>query len=186
VAEPPDTPEPPNSGPVVDLYEHHRAEIGRFFAQARLHGQSIEDLVQEVYVRMLMYPPPHDLKEPTSYLYKVAWNVLHDARQRAARQSKIVHCEPGALEHFAVGQADSLSAEDCASESELPEEFMRALSEVPAVQQAAILLQRRDGLSYQQIAVRLRVSPNTVKKYLVRAMKHIKRRVNEARGPKAR
>jgi RNA polymerase sigma-70 factor (ECF subfamily) len=42
---------------------------------------------------------------------------------------------------------------------------------------AAVILQYRDGLSYQEIADRLEVSSHMVKKYLAQALGHCRRRM---------
>jgi DNA-directed RNA polymerase specialized sigma24 family protein len=52
------------------------------------------------------------------------------------------------------------------------EEFERVLNELPVNCRAALLRQRRDGWSYQQIAQELDVSVNTVKDYIVKALQH--------------
>ena len=51
------------------------------------------------------------------------------------------------------------------------------LEELSAKSCAAVILQYRHGLSYQQIAERLEVSPRMVKKYLTQALSHCRRRM---------
>jgi RNA polymerase sigma factor (sigma-70 family) len=46
---------------------------------------------------------------------------------------------------------------------------------------AAVILQYRHELSYQEIADRLEVSPSMVKKYLTQALSHCRRRMARLR-----
>ena len=48
----------------------------------------------------------------------------------------------------------------------------RVLSELPSNCQVALVRQRRDGWSYQEIASELQVSVNSVKHYIVLALEH--------------
>ncbi len=50
-----------------------------------------------------------------------------------------------------------------------------ALEGLPAMQRAALLLFKRDGKSYREIAQELNLSPHTVKKYLFLAAAHCRR-----------
>ena len=48
------------------------------------------------------------------------------------------------------------------------------LNELPALQQAVLLLMKRDGFSHDEVARELGISPFTVRKYISLAYAHIR------------
>jgi RNA polymerase sigma factor (sigma-70 family) len=127
--------------------------------------------VQEVYERLLRYRRDEPVDDPLAYLFKTAWNVLKSDNQRSRReQNRLVMCDSVELESLA-SQFRRLWVDDSA-EALTAAEMERALSRLPRACRIALIRQRRDGYSYQQIADELHVSVNTVKDYIVRALNH--------------
>lgn len=56
--------------------------------------------------------------------------------------------------------------------AEAIEQLDRSLAQLPSKARLALLLNRLEGLTHAQIAVRLDVSESTVGKYIVQAMRH--------------
>src|SRR6185437_9392638 len=57
---------------------------------------------------------------------------------------------------------------------QLTERIDLALANLPSPWRVALLRSRRDGWTYRQIADELHVSPHTVKKYIVKALAHLR------------
>ena len=166
---PPDA-EGPRS--VEETYLRYRAELVGFFARRTRERANVEDLVQQVYERLLKYRPRTPVTDPRGYLFQTARHVLITANQ-ALRQDheRYLACDANDLALRAEA-VPSLWVEEEGGAELAFEEFERVLSELPEKCQAALLRQRRDGWSYQQIASELQVSVNTVKDYIVRALEH--------------
>lgn len=156
---------------VGEAYELYRSELKRFVARQSRAAQNVEDLVQEIYVQLLRFPPRETLREPQAYLYRIAWHVVNRANQRA-RQEPVTY-DPSVLERLS-GQAGSLWSDEAGHELVAEQELSQALGQLPPGCQAAIVLFKRDGLSYKQIAVEMGISIHTVKKYIARAIAHFK------------
>jgi RNA polymerase sigma factor (sigma-70 family) len=60
------------------------------------------------------------------------------------------------------------------------EELQRALEELSPKARATFMLHRRDGLSFDEIAARLETSRPMVKKYLMKALLHLRLRLHQA------
>jgi len=154
-------------------HAQYSGELKSFLARRSRSTQSSDDLMQEIYVELLRYSPAGIVREPQAYLYKIAWHVVN--RYNAQVRRDAVPHEPDDLDRIANRAANGQVA---AVESELAAEqrVLRALDALPPLYGAALILSRRDGLSYSQIARELDISVHTVRKYLTRAVAHLKTR----------
>ncbi len=158
-------------GAIEQTYRLYRTELRGFFAHHTHRPEAIDDLVQEVYERLLRYRNGNEVTDPLGYMFKTAWNVLKSSNQRLRReQTRQLSCDAGQLELLA-SQLGRLWVDD-ADAALAQEELERALNRLPRACKIALIRQRRDGYSYQQIAEELQVSVNTVKDYIVRALDH--------------
>ena len=117
------------------------------------------DLVQEVYLRMLRVSDPEAIRNPEAYLFTVAGNL---PRENAVADRR--HAQEAAVD---AGQRVARLCE--------------LLEELPLRCSTAVILQYRDGLSHQDIAAQLEVSPRMVKRYLAHALSHCRRRMARLR-----
>lgn len=167
-------PTPDNRMPVeaiAEAYDRYRTELRQFMSRRARLGRDVDDLVQEVYVQLLRFPPAEVLREPQSYLYRIAWHVVNRANQRAQQEASPY--DPAALERLTVGMS-RFRAGDASERLIADQQLAGALAQLPRTCQAAILLFKRDGLSYKEIAAELGISIHTVKKHIARAILHFK------------
>jgi RNA polymerase sigma factor (sigma-70 family) len=164
----------PDSLIIEETYGQYRAELRAFFARRARQPDDVEDLVQLVYERLLRYRPRAQVENPLKYLFRIAWNVLMAESERARRDQGVLTCDTAELESHAQGLR-SLWVQDNSGEALAQDEFERVLRQLPRACQAALLLQRRDGRSYEEIAAELDVSVNTVKDYIVKALEHFRK-----------
>lgn len=154
---------------VEEAYSRHKGELRRFFRRMSRRTELSDDLVQEVYLELLRYPPRDTLREPQAFLYKIAWNVVN--RSNALEQRHV----PANAE--AIERVEALAAEctgDAMSELDAEQRILRVLGQLPPLYGAALVLWKRDGLAYSEIGKQLGISAHTVRKYLTRAMAHVK------------
>ena len=119
----------------------------------------VDDLAQEVYLRLLRVPEPELVKNPQGYLYRVALNVAEEWRQRAA-QSR---------EHSSDPLTELEGGEDPARDvwnNQRDSFVQQSLAGLPQASQTALILHVRDGLTYDEIATHMRVTRRAVKRYM--------------------
>jgi RNA polymerase sigma factor (sigma-70 family) len=160
--------------------KNHGRELRRFLA-ARLRNAAADtpDLMQEVYLRLLRVPDHEAIRNPQAYLFTVASHVLH---QHTLRQSMT---SPSAARSEPSPEFQSIANSDPVAEAELDEVFVeleRSLQRLSPKVYAALILSRCDGMTLKEIADRLGVSRQMVKKYLATALIHIRQRLNEMSG----
>ena len=147
----------------------YHADLHRFLRRRVWHAQELEDVVQEVYLRLLRVKHSELVHNPLAYLYGVASHVVREFNL-GKHHTRMV---------FDSDEVDAmLDHPEPASWTESGGQFERqvseALAQLPANRLAVLLLERRDGLSQAEIAQKLGLSVHTVKKYSVEALAHIR------------
>lgn len=113
------------------------------------------------------------IRSPEAYLLTVASHVLH---QHNLKQSAT---PPSVDISELLSDLELTSSDDPAYETDLAqriEHLERTLGELPPRMSAALILHRFDGLSIEEIGHQLRVARPTAKKYLARALMHVRDR----------
>lgn len=151
---------------VAGLVASHGTQLRRFLASRVRNSADVPDLIQEVYLRMLRIPDHDAVRSPEAYLFTVAQHVAH---QHAIRRSNLA--PPAELHDMLVTLADLPTdpVSELTAEQSL-RDLDRALQHLSPRERATFLYHRRDGHTLQQIADRLGVSRQMVKKYLAKAV----------------
>jgi RNA polymerase sigma factor (sigma-70 family) len=153
--------------------EHGSALQAFFYRRVRRHPDAAE-LAQEVYLRMLRVPEIEAIRNPESYLYTVASNLVKEHARHSAKDDGALDIDDPLLQE----QLAELSPFAGHLDTERRIARLReVLPQLPPKCQAAVVLQYWHGLSYEDIAQRLGISSNMVKKYLTQALVHCRRRM---------
>ncbi len=117
----------------------------------------LDDVAQEVFLRLLRYESAEVVQHPQAYIFKMAANVCAEWAIRS--RHRLAH-EPGWL--------NSLVAEDSAEETldnqQVQNEIKRALGTLSARERAILKLHFEEGLSKAEIAVRLGLTARIVQR----------------------
>jgi RNA polymerase sigma factor (sigma-70 family) len=166
-----------------EMYAEYRAELRRFFARQSRNVHNAEDLLQEMYLTLLRFPPKETLRQPLDYLFRAAWHVVNNANRRAQQEQEKAASGDHETLDWLSGRSGRLWAGDIAEQLSTEQQLQRLLGPLPPACQTAIILLRRDGLTYQEIAVEMGVSVHTVKKYIARALAHFNAAFKAAERP---
>lgn|GEM_PF-759221 len=157
-----------------EAYQRYRAELRQLFARKLWDPQSVDDLIQTMYLSLRKTRPVDDIRDPRRYLFGMAWHLLHDANRRiASERGHSVGCNFDEFDTHAE-RSNRLWVEDDSSSDYQRAELDRLLAQLPAACQVAVLRQYRDNRSYAEIAKELGVTPHAVKKYIMRALNHFR------------
>jgi RNA polymerase sigma factor (sigma-70 family) len=159
---------------VAALVTSHGTQLRRFLSSRVRNDADVPDLVQEVYLRMLRIPDHDAVRSPEAYLFTVAQHVAH---QHAIRRSNLA--PPAELQDMLVKLAEMPAdpASEVSAEQSL-HELDHALARLSPSERATFLYHRRDGLTLQEIADRLGVSRQMVKKYLGKALIELRKQLH--------
>ena len=156
----------------------YRGALQAFFYRRLRTKVDAADLVQEVYLRMLRVSDPEAIRNPEAYLFTVAANLLKEnavADRRQAQEIAVEAAEPTPALTSVPGFEAAVDA------GQRVARLCEVLEELPLRCSTAVILQYRDGLSHQDIAAQMEVSPRMVKRYLAHALNHCRRRMARLR-----
>lgn len=153
------------------LFERHHRMLFNFFVRLTGNRTVSEDLVQEVFFRMLKYRHTYRAESSfTSWMYQIARNAQIDHFRKGKQEA---HLDEG----------EDLHREEPVSRNPIPDELLeqqqeihllrRALSKLPPEKRELLLLSRFQNLKYQEIAEILACDVGTVKVRVFRTLREL-------------
>lgn len=150
------------------VFASNRSALQGFLRRHVAQSWDVQDLAQETYARMLRLDAEHvrNIVDPRAYLFTVAANLVKEHAVLQRRNASMVDVEDALAEL----EAPQGSAQDAAERTLRRERLTRTLNKLPPRCRAVLVMQHRDGMSYEEIARHFGVSTHMVKKYVVRAL----------------
>lgn len=146
-----------------------RGALTRYFQRRLPNTHEVDDLVQEVFLRIVRRGNSQQLDQFEGYVFQTAASVMKDRfRRRRARMSD-GHV---AFDPDLHGQSD-VSPEQTVLAREALRSTTRAIMALPERTRTIFVLRRLEGLSHPEIARRLGLSLSTVEKHIQRAAKQL-------------
>jgi RNA polymerase sigma-70 factor (ECF subfamily) len=148
------------------LFERHNKHLYNFFLRMTACPEDSEDLVQEVFFRMLNYR--HNYRDDSrfeTWMFRIARNVRIDAHRRSRRAGPMP--EERNLKNPDPSPEENLIKED---ETDL---LRRALSILADEKREVLLLSRFESMGFREIARILGSRESTVKVRAHRAVREL-------------
>lgn len=158
---------------VDSAFGRYRRELHRYLMRRLRQPQDVNDLAQEVYLRLLKLDDDKCVHKPLAYLYGIASHVLADFRIEVEKEREFITVDSETVEEWAE-QPSCVLPDDLAERLCLQQQIERALAQLPPTHAAVLLAHKRDGLSYDEVAERLGLSIHTVEKYVTQAKSRIR------------
>jgi len=158
-----------------EIYQNRHRPLFRFFFRLTSRQATAEDLVHEVFLRMIRYRHTFQAEEEggkaagafEAWMYRIARNTLADHARKHRHE-----IAPGDGELESIASNRPTPFETAAKRQDLAL-LHRALRELPEDKRELIVLTRFQGLSYEQIGRILGCESGTVKGRVFRAMKEL-------------
>ncbi len=154
-----------------------RGALARFFHRHVRDAGEIDDLVQEVFLRMVRRGHCDQLEHLDGYIFQTAASVLQDRGRR--RKSRLID------QHIPFEPELHAGTEFAPDRSLMAREGLKAagliLLELPEQTRRIFVLRRLEELSYQEIALRMGLSVSAVEKHMLRAVRHLVSRMGTDR-----
>jgi RNA polymerase sigma-70 factor (ECF subfamily) len=157
---------------LANWFHQWRTPLRRFLQSKRsVSAADIDDVAQEVFLRLMRYDRGALVENPQAYLFKVASNVVAEWSIRCHNARP--HDPAWLLDLHSHDQP-----ENQAMRSGACAEVERALNTLDARQRAALKLQFLEGLSHAQIAERMGTTPRTVKRILAKSYQKLRQQLD--------
>lgn len=183
----PDSTESGTGLPVSDVFIDIRSSLIRYVSQFFKNQQaSVEDVVQESYIRALEAQKRSKIQNPQAYLYRTSKNLALKTLQKSMNRLTD-HVEETELERIAVNE---IGVDEEYLAGERFEIFCRAVRLLPVKCRRVYILRKVYGYSQKEIANHLGISEKTVEAHIAKASVHclnfMDLRENPAQGKAAR
>ncbi len=129
----------------------------------------LDDVAQEVFLRLLRYGNDVVIENPQGYLFRIAANVASEWRDRARLRRP--H-DQSWLQELQSEPADQ--PENAVARALVRRQVHAAVQKLPPRQRMALLLHVNEGLTYTQIGARMGLSYRVVLRDLTRAYSQLR------------
>jgi RNA polymerase sigma factor (sigma-70 family) len=163
-------PKPRSDRPIARLavlaFKKYAPELHRYVARRVRTPAGAWDLTQEIFERLLEKDEADVVRNPQAYLYGIASHVVREALFKQDRS--LVTYDSEAADQ-ATARADCGVKDELLEQLALEEDLRNALKQLPEMHRAVLLLVKRDGLSYEEVARKTRLNVGTVNRYVFEA-----------------
>lgn len=146
-----------------------RGALTRYFQRRLSSANDVDDLVQEVFLRIVRRGNTQELDRFEGYVFETAASVIND---RFRRRRTRMHASHVPFQPDLHGQED-VSPEQTVLAREALQSTTRAILAMPERTRTIFILRRLEGLTHPEIARRLGLSLSTVEKHVQRAARHL-------------
>jgi len=143
----------------------------RNYLRRRLAANEVEDLVQDVFVRLAQRDATSAVEAPKRYLFRVARAALIDRHRRNVSRCSAQHRELTELDH----PPDELSPLRILEAREKVRTARAVIAAMPERRREILFALRLEGASAKAVAARYGISTSAVEKHLTRALRALKR-----------
>ncbi len=147
---------------LADWFRQWGAPLRKFIQSRRaIPASDLDDVAQEVFVRLMRYERVELVENPQAYLFKMASNVT---AEWAIRSRQVRPHDSNWLAELASGEDPVRSL----SRDQLEEEVRRAIDSLTPRQKRMLKLHHFEGLGYAEIAQMFSTTPRSVKRALTK------------------
>ena len=161
----------------AELFEEMYEPLFRYVRSITKSPDAARDVTQDVFIRLWevrdSLTPEQSLE---AYLYRIARNRAynHERNQRTRTEK-----EETVRDRTPAQPAPPTRPDTQTDAQQLEDRLWRWIGELTERQREALVLSRFDGLSHDEVADVMDISPRTVNNHIVRALKHLRGRLND-------
>ena len=149
------------------LFEQHHKKVYNFFLRQTSNHHASEDLVQEVFYRILKYRHTYRGESKfTTWMFRIAHNAMIDFYRKNKKQANLIE------EAENIVSADPMP-DDSVKRSSEAALLKKALAQLSQEKREVLLLSRFENLKYEEIAKIMNCTVGTVKALVFRALREL-------------
>jgi RNA polymerase sigma-70 factor (ECF subfamily) len=158
-----------------ELVSSYEATVHRLLAQLNVTAGDIEDLTQEVFLRV--FRNLHRFRGQSSFytwLYRITINVFFDHNKKRKRADARLNRLQNALVDVSDQRPDTDDPFRATYDAMTHQTFSAAIATLPELFRDVVAMREVDDLSYEEIALATGISIGTVRSRLSRARARLK------------
>jgi len=128
-----------------------------------------QEITQEIFIKLWRHRDKlAPIEQPEAYIFAIAAHHTLDHIRKRLNENKMLQRLAARLSSAHNDTEEQLLLKDKEAL------VQQAIDQLPPQQKAVYLLSRQQGLSYEDIAREMDISPNTVRNHLVKALQSIR------------
>ena len=165
----------PRNHRLVTWFKRWRKPIRQWLShRSSVPTADLDDLAQEVFLRLLRYSDDVAIDNPQGYLFRIAANVANEWQERARHRKP--H-DDSWLEDLQVDFGDE--PENAIAREVAHKHMQDAVNKLPRRQREVLLLHVNEGLTYKQIAARQGLTYRVILRDLTRAYSQLRMQLKQ-------
>jgi RNA polymerase sigma factor (sigma-70 family) len=171
----PDPENDPRNRRLITWFKRWRKPIRQWLShRSSVPTADLDDLAQEVFLRLLRYSDDVAIDNPQGYLFRIAANVANEWQERARHRKP--H-DDSWLEDLQVEFNDE--PENTIAREVANKHMQEAVNMLPRRQREVLLLHVNEGLTYKQIAERQGLTYRVILRDLTRAYSQLRMQLKQ-------
>ncbi|WP_333889483.1 RNA polymerase sigma-70 factor [Sphingobacterium siyangense] len=162
-----------NEWALSELYDEHWHNLFNYISKILDDTDDVSDVVQETFITLWNLRTKLELvRSIKSYLFIIARNKAFKKLQEKLRQDEVFD------KYFMFLNKEDYSLSDYIETKELANIIDGEIDKLPARMREIFILSRKENLSYAEIASKLEISSETVKKQIHRSLKYLRSHID--------
>lgn len=147
------------------LFNFYTDKLYNYVLRLTRREELAEEIVMDAFLKIwIRHKELSGIKHFDAYLYKIVRNQALNALKRMAHESTILKELGGMITAY------NDSTEETIIHNDYQQLLHKAVNGLPPQQRLVYILSRDEGLKYEEIAIQLKISKNTVKSHLKKAV----------------
>jgi RNA polymerase sigma-70 factor (family 1) len=156
------------------IFEKYKKRIYAYVFTIVKSEFTAEEITQEIFIKLwLCQDKLHEIENLDGFIFKIVRNQALNHLRKAACDDRLLK----AILSYVIPEQNNVEDKLIAADYQLL--MQEALKRLSPQRRLVYELSRNKGLNYEEIAVQLNLSRNTVKNHIVSALKHIRGYLNE-------
>ena len=156
-------------GKITTIYNNYHNDLKKYLFRKVKTREDVDDVAQEVYLRLIRHKNFDDLKPTLTFLCNIATNIIIDRFRRNTVRKKDAHVT---IENSNI-ESKQASPEQKLKTKEIFNKFKAEFKTLNKDTRKAFVLHRFRGLTYDEIALKMGISKSMVYKHLSKVMLHM-------------
>jgi RNA polymerase sigma-70 factor (ECF subfamily) len=156
------------------LYQKYHQKLFYFIFNFTRSQEAAEDAIQEVFVKV--WSERKNLAAISNFnawIFRIARNHVFNGLKRMAHETLIL------TEIAKSMQGEQEDVYSLLNYKDIHAVLKAGMNELPPQQQLVMQLSREEGLKYEEIGQRLKISPLTVKKHAAQALQYLREKIRQ-------
>jgi RNA polymerase sigma-70 factor (ECF subfamily) len=160
---------------IEQIYRDNHEGFLRFLMYKCGSRDEAEDVLQEAFQKIIKKDDLNEMENPRAYLYKAAQNIIIDRYRKNKHKAKYISEEAAGVDRSEPLSSSTIPPERQMAAKQDLDEIYHKLNELPVNCKDAFLMHREHHMKYSEIADKLGVSVSMIEKYIIRALKYLRK-----------